>query len=508
MSPTTHRLHRTPLGIRRKLAIAFVTVAAGVIGLAVFSVVNLVRVQVDARRFQEEDREAKLAFRLLAELEPLQAMTPEDVREDVALTVARDARRLLGDILGGASTTDPSDRGHQAAEDRIADKLDQALDRLEQYGRGELALTAPDRAQLVGLILAWGEQIEKETSAEVYRSLADLDHRVDGLLWTTAVTPLLAMGFFALLYGSLHRWVVRPLELLRRGAVSFGGGELEHRIVIDSRDEMGELAFEFNRMAERLARMQHSLEEQVRERTREFINAARLADLGTLAAGIAHEVNTPLASIASCAEGLDRRLRAGTATRQEELDYLGTIAREAYRAHDIASRLLALARRDSGPVTAVAVNQRVANAARLLQHQIEAKGVVLDLDLADDDPWVDANPSEMEQAVVNVLKNAIEASPLGGRVIVRTRAIEDRASIEVEDEGPGIAPRNRERIFDPFFTTKAPGKGTGLGLSLAYRIVENFGGSIELRDAPGGGALFAISLPRSRREASGAIEVA
>jgi signal transduction histidine kinase len=262
-------------------------------------------------------------------------------------------------------------------------------------------------------------------------------------------------------------------------------------------------------MAERLARMQHSLEERVRERTREFINAARLADLGTLAAGIAHEVNTPLASIASCAEGLERRLRAGTATREEELEYLGTITRQAYRAHDIASRLLALARRDSsGPLSTVAVNEAVANAVRLLQHQIEEKGVALDLRLGDDDPWVVANPAEMEQAVVNVLKNAIEASPRGGRITVRTRANEDRASIEVEDEGPGIAPQNSERIFDPFFTTKAPGKGTGLGLPLAYRIVENFGGSIELRNAPGGGAIFDLWLPRSRRESNEAVEVA
>jgi signal transduction histidine kinase len=106
------------------------------------------------------------------------------------------------------------------------------------------------------------------------------------------------------------------------------------------------------------------------------------------------------------------------------------------------------------------------------------------------------------------MKNAIEASPLGGRVIVRSGARGDRASIEIEDEGPGIGPADRERVFDPFFTTKAPGKGTGLGLSLAHRIVENCGGTIELRDASGGGALFAIALPRSRRQSKGAIEVA
>jgi signal transduction histidine kinase len=507
MSPSPHGPRRQALGIRRKLAIAFVAIAAGVTALAAASIVNLVGVQVDARRFLEEDREAKLAFRLLAELEPLQVVAPEDLHEEVALGVARDAGPLVDAILDASSKPDPSDRGHQAAEDRIIDRLDDALDQLEGYGRGELTLDAQDRAQLVGFILAWAAQIEKETANEVDRSMADVDDRVDGLLWATAVTPLFAIGFLALLYGSLHRLVVRPLDLLRRGAESFGEGELDHRIVLDSHDEMGELASAFNRMAERLAGMQRSLEEQVRARTREFIRAARLADLGTLAAGIAHEVNTPLASIASCAEGLDRRVRAGTATREEELEYLGTIAREAYRAHDVASRLLTLSRRDHGPLTAVAVNEAVTHAARLLQHQTETRAVGLQLELGDDDPWVEANPAEIDQAVVNVVKNAIEASPPGGRVIVRTRALGDRVSIEVEDQGPGIAPAHRERIFDPFFTTKAPGKGTGLGLSLAYRIVENFGGTIELRDAPGGGALFAVTLPRSRPKSSG-IEVA
>jgi len=130
MSAPSHRFQQQPLGIRRKLAIAFVTIAAGVIALAAFSIVNLVRVGVDARRFQEEDREAKLAFRLLAELEPLEALAPEEVHEGVALDVARDASRLLGEIFEGASAADPSDRGHQEAEDRIADRLAEALDRL------------------------------------------------------------------------------------------------------------------------------------------------------------------------------------------------------------------------------------------------------------------------------------------------------------------------------------------------------------------------------------------
>jgi hypothetical protein len=194
MSPASQRFHRQPLGIRRKLAIAFLTIAAGVIALATFSIVNLVRVQTDARRFQEEDREAKLASRLLAELEPLQAVALEGGGEEIALRVAGNAGQLVGEILGGAGAADPSDQGHQAAEDRIIDKLDQALDRLEQYGRGQLTLGASEQAELVGLILAWAAQIEKETAGEVVRSMADLEHRVDGLFWTTATMPLFAMG--------------------------------------------------------------------------------------------------------------------------------------------------------------------------------------------------------------------------------------------------------------------------------------------------------------------------
>jgi signal transduction histidine kinase len=242
----------------------------------------------------------------------------------------------------------------------------------------------------------------------------------------------------------------------------------------------------------------------VRDRTRDFIEAARLADLGTFAAGIAHEVNTPLASIASCAEGLERRVKAGTASRDEELDYLGTITREAYRAHDIASRLLAFARKDPGPTTPVCLAETVNHAARLLQHQLANAGVELELALDDGDARVDANPAELEQAVINVLKNAIEASPRGGRVSVRSRCDGELATLEIEDQGAGVAPRDRARVFDPFFTTKAPGKGTGLGLSLAYRIVETYGGRIEVRDAPDRGAVFEISMPST----AGSVEVA
>jgi two-component system NtrC family sensor kinase len=492
-------------GIRRRIAAAFVLVGCLLTSTAVGVIVNLHRVSIDARRFREEDREAKLAFSMLAKLEPLQEVASQDGREALALEVAGEARARLTEMEQGHRAGDPSEAGHQAAEDRIAGELEEALDQLERFGRGELLLSRGEKVKLVGLTLAWAAQIEKETANEAARSMADLDERIDGLVWAMVATPLLVGAILGALYWLLERWVVRPLDVLRRGAERLGKGELDHRITLRTRDELGELALEFNLMAERLASMQRTLEARVRDRTREFIEAARLADLGTFAAGIAHEVNTPLASIASCAEGLERRVKAGTASREEELDYLGTITREAYRAHDIASRLLAFARKDPGPTSLIRLDETVNQAARLLQHQLDSKGITLELDLDGTDVLVEANPAEMEQALLNVLKNAIDASPRDGTVTVRCRAGEDRVSIAIEDQGPGVAPRDRTRIFDPFFTTKPVGKGTGLGLSLAYRILETYGGKIEVRDAPAGGASFEIALPRA---SAGSIEVA
>ncbi len=252
-------------------------------------------------------------------------------------------------------------------------------------------------------------------------------------------------------------------------------------------------------MADRIADTQSELEARVASRTREFIRAARLADLGVLAAGVAHEINNPLASIASCAEGLERRLAKGELDGADQHDYLRTISAEAYRAREITTRLLALARQEPSETADVDLG--------LVLHQVEAAVSRLlerrKLRLRSEFPpqaSVRGSAGELIQILVNLILNAKDASPDGATIDVRCRVEAKWIVFEVEDRGHGIEAQDIDRIFDPFYTTKRPGEGTGLGLPLVAALVEARGGFIGVDSRPGEGSLFSVRLPRRWRE--------
>jgi signal transduction histidine kinase len=282
--------------------------------------------------------------------------------------------------------------------------------------------------------------------------------------------------------------------VLRAAARRIAAGDLSHRVPLQRRDEVGELAADFNRMAGELADMHADLERRVDERTREFLRAARLAGLGTMAAGVAHEINNPLASIASCAEGLSRRLATGQADAAEQREYLEIIAKEAYRAHEITSRLLEFARSEPGPVVAFGAQELTRDLDVLLRHRLRERGLKLEFEFEAELGVLTGRPGEIKQVLLNLLHNAIDASPPNGRIVLRCRRDDEQLVFEVEDSGPGLPPQIAERAFDPFFTTKPPGKGTGLGLSIVERIVSSQRGRVEALDT-GHGALFRVSIP-------------
>ena len=247
-------------------------------------------------------------------------------------------------------------------------------------------------------------------------------------------------------------------------------------------------------MSDELHGMRTGLEQRVEERTREFVRAARLAGLGTMAAGIAHEINNPLASIASCAEGLERRLSKGTVDAQAQREYLGIIAKEAYRAHEITSRLLDFARTENGVRVSFGAGELMRELRVLLEHRLRSRQLDLDVQIEPELPQLSGNPSEVKQVLLNLIHNAIDASPQAGHVMVRWSRVGNDVRIEVEDQGSGIAADLREKIFDPFFTTKEPGSGTGLGLAIVHRIVTAHSGRVEVQDT-GHGALFRVQIP-------------
>jgi two-component system NtrC family sensor kinase len=223
----------------------------------------------------------------------------------------------------------------------------------------------------------------------------------------------------------------------------------------------------------------------------------RLTTAGRLAAGVAHELNNPLATIAGCAESLLARTREGSLP--EAIDdfrhYLSLIEEEAYRCKEITGSLLQFVREPGGRRAPTDLNGLVVKTLELLSRQsrFTDRPIVTELDPAL--PPVTVNEGQMRQVFLGIAANALEAMDPDGTLTVRSRQTREEIEIEFEDEGPGIADETLARIFDPFFTTKPPGQGTGLGLAIAQGIVTDHGGRIQVASWPGKGSTFRVVLP-------------
>ena len=234
-----------------------------------------------------------------------------------------------------------------------------------------------------------------------------------------------------------------------------------------------------------------------RELERSMAQAEKLAAIGRLAAGIAHEINNPLATIASCAESMRGHLTAPPDERtcRELADDAAVIEEEAYRCKDILQALLEFARPPSATMAPCDLPRIVERTARLVRHNPKMRGITLRTVVGRELPRPVAHENHLVEALIALVLNAADASP-GGHVTIRAeQAGEDRVVLAVEDDGPGIPAELRERIFDPFFTTKPPGQGTGLGLSVVYGLMEALGGRVRAEGLPGGGSRFELVLP-------------
>jgi signal transduction histidine kinase len=232
---------------------------------------------------------------------------------------------------------------------------------------------------------------------------------------------------------------------------------------------------------------------------RQMLFTERLTTAGKLAAGVAHELNNPLATIAGCAEALRSRLKEAETSSAGVLadfdSYLGLIEEEAYRCKEITGTLLQFARDPGRRRVATDLNPLVLKVVELLSHQSRFSGsrIVTELDAAL--PPVTANEGQLRQVFLALAANALEAMDGRGRLTIRSRARREEVDVEFDDEGPGIPDEVLPRIFDPFFTTKPPGQGTGLGLAIAQGIVVDHEGRIEASSRPGQGSIFRVVLP-------------
>ena len=221
------------------------------------------------------------------------------------------------------------------------------------------------------------------------------------------------------------------------------------------------------------------------------MQADKLSSIGLLAAGVAHEVNTPLAVISTYAQMLAKQVAEDS---QKSL-ILEKIAKQTFRASEIVNSLLNFSRTSTTSYGGVSMNKIVQETLSLLEHQLVKAGIQIKTDLDPDLPLVHGNGGKLQQVFLNLFLNARDAMGTGGTLEVRSWAEGLGARVEVSDTGHGIAPENLHRIYDPFFTTKGAKKGTGLGLSVTYGIIQEHGGSIEVSNRRGGGATFRVELP-------------
>ncbi|HML15831.1 MAG TPA: ATP-binding protein [Bryobacteraceae bacterium] len=229
------------------------------------------------------------------------------------------------------------------------------------------------------------------------------------------------------------------------------------------------------------------------ELERRLVQADKLSSIGLLAAGVAHEVNTPLAVISTYAQMLAKQI-SGDAQKAPLLE---KIARQTFRASEIVNSLLNFSRTSPTEFVSVDLNKTIRETVTLLEHQMAKASVEIRLSLDHDLPKIKGNPGKLQQVFLNLFLNARDAMEAGGVLALATSAHEGRVNVTVADSGAGIAQENLAKIFDPFFTTKGARKGTGLGLSVSYGIVREHGGDIEVASHLGAGTRFHLSFPES-----------
>ncbi len=331
------------------------------------------------------------------------------------------------------------------------------------------------------------------------------------LLLYTACALLLIAG---LSWFSISRVVDKPVQSLRHGTEKLAEGDLGYQIEVHSNDEIGELAESFNRMSREL-QAEHSqnlawtrtLEERVEQKTRELkrahehaLHTEKMASIGKMAAVLAHEINNPLSGILTYAKLLHKWVDQDSVSkdrRKEILDSLDLIASESRRCGDLVKNLLTFSRTTPMNLQAANLNQVIDRSLRLVQHQLDLAGIHVQPELDASLPQVVCDAAQIEQVLLALIMNALDAMPQGGNLWITTKSQGDpnQVRIVVRDDGSGIPPEVLSRIFEPFLTTKETGRGVGLGLAISHSIMERHNGNIEVESEPGRGTTFTVILP-------------
>ena len=344
------------------------------------------------------------------------------------------------------------------------------------------------------------------------------------LAGTAAAVMILGAGLARI---AMHRAVMRPLRRLRDGVRTLASGRFEERVEIDADPEFAALAEDFNQMGAELQDLYRNLEAKVAVKSRELAQSERLASVGYLAAGVAHEINNPLSILSGYAELCRGWLKEEGASPSpaalgDARQALKVIAEEAQRCKEITSKLLSMARMGDGPRDLVSLSRIARDVAGMMDAFMRQRRVRMAVSCdPESQTRVLVNAAEIRQIVLNLLVNALDAvsrspigrdaramHPEGGRIDLSVRGVDGHVELAVQDNGCGMAPDVLERVFEPFFTTRdggeeepSPRRGVGLGLSISHAIAEGHGGSLRASSAgPGRGSRFVLSLPAASAE--------
>jgi len=405
---------------------------------------------------------------------------------DDALTQAETAHRVLWRTRAAISARTGA-RDFEGMEENLG-KYTQLLGRLKASAVGDQAERARDRAEVERELRRHGAQILADANELIEQEQLRLRTAIRTSSLVAGGSLLFILFIFLGIGYLLTRQVANPMRRFVEYTQRIAKGDFSPiQPVRRYRDEFSDLAIAINRMLTKL-----------KDREAQLARTSRMAAVGTLTAGVAHELNNPLNNIGlnteAMLDGFDDY------SNEEKLRMLSDIAIQVKRASGTVHNLLDFTRVENPILVSMSIAEVVAASRKLVDHEASLSNVEFAMDLPEDLPKVQGNPRDLQQVFLNLFLNAIQAMPQGGTLLVRGSLEDgDRIRVEVTDTGCGIPPEHLGSIFDPFFTTRE--HGTGLGLYVSYGVIEKHHGKIDVRSQAGVGTTFTLSLPRASGEA-------
>jgi two-component system NtrC family sensor kinase len=428
---------------------------------------------------------------------------------DKARSALKDYERQFQDTLRRKRDPDKgfSESGKLTKLWQLFQVLDDALKEARQPAIGHASERLIDQPKIASAINSLVDA-SKDLTIAIHDTIENRFYDARAHYETSMIIIISTMVFGVVLMvsflGFFYRWMFNPIRDLEQGVGRVANGDFDHRIEVHSGDEMEELADAFNDMTGRLREIYRDLAHQVNERSRQLVRSERLASVGFLAAGVAHEINNPLASIAFCSEALESRmssiLAANPPGHEVISKYLKMIQDEAFRCKAITQRLLEFSRTGERRRESVDLAELIQSVLDMVQHlqNYKSKQIIFD---PVHTVFAKVNAQEIKSVVLNLVVNALDSMDPDGTLTIHLSQREQMAEIVFADTGCGMTAEILENIFEPFFTRSRTGKGTGLGLSISHRIITQHGGEIEAI-SPGlnQGSTFTVRLPKHPAE--------